>query len=118
MISERLWRMQLRKRAAALVVVDMVGVVSLVSLVWLGLSADARGLRNPAGPHSAARAERIEEPITCPGSSPAEDQSPKVTVLDVWSRALMVHSSRWNGRMRYGPSSPWERPHDGGGPSS
>src|SRR3954469_8749036 len=38
--------------------------------------------------------------------------------LDVWSRALMVHSSRWNGRMRYGPSSAWERPHDGGGPSS
>src|SRR3954467_9541593 len=38
--------------------------------------------------------------------------------LDVWSRALMVHSSRWNGRMRYGPSSAWERPHDGGSASS
>jgi len=36
----------------------------------------------------------------------------------VWSRALMVHSSPWNGRMRYGPSSSWERPHDGGSASS
>src|SRR3954447_12037371 len=35
----------------------------------------------------------------------------------VWSRALMVHSSPWNGRMRYGPSSAWERPHDGGSAS-
>src|SRR3954467_8052410 len=26
-------------------------------------------------------------------------------------RALMVHSCRWTGRMRYGPNSPWERPH-------
>src|SRR5215213_7103914 len=36
----------------------------------------------------------------------------------VWSRALMVHSSAWNGRMRYGPGSAWKRPHDGGGASS
>src|SRR3954470_18115635 len=36
---------------------------------------------------------------------------------DVWSRGLMAHSSRWNGRMRYGPSSSWERPHDGGSAS-
>src|SRR4051795_7028185 len=36
--------------------------------------------------------------------------------LAVWSRALMVHSSPWNGRMRYGPSSAWERPHDGDKP--
>src|SRR3982751_3336995 len=42
----------------------------------------------------------------------------KKTADGVWSPALMVHSSRWTGRMRYGPSSPWERPHDGGGPSS
>lgn len=38
--------------------------------------------------------------------------------LDVWSQALMVHSCRLNGGMRYGPSSPWERHHDRGGPSS
>src|SRR4051795_4217784 len=38
--------------------------------------------------------------------------------LHVWSRALMVHSSHRNGRMRYGPSSSWERPHDGGSASS
>jgi hypothetical protein len=31
---------------------------------------------------------------------------------------LMVHSSPWNGRMRYGPSSSWERPHDRGGASA
>src|SRR4051794_31918893 len=37
--------------------------------------------------------------------------------LAVWSWALMVHSSPWNGRMRYGPSSAWERPHDGGSAS-
>src|SRR4051794_11256068 len=37
--------------------------------------------------------------------------------LYVWSQGLMVHSSRWNGRMRYGPSSSWERPHDGGSAS-
>src|SRR4051812_25464844 len=40
-----------------------------------------------------------------------------VRCLSVWSRALMVHSSPWNGRMRYGPSSAWERPHDGGSAS-
>ncbi len=38
--------------------------------------------------------------------------------LDVWSRALMVRSYPWNGRVRYGPNSPWERHDDGGGPSS
>src|SRR3954449_12086262 len=38
--------------------------------------------------------------------------------LDVWSRALMVHSFRRTGGMRYGPSSAWERPHDGVGASS
>jgi len=81
MLSERLWRMQLRKRATVLVAVDVIGVASLLGLAWLGLSADGRGLRNPAGPLSAARAERVEEPIACPGSSPAEGQSPEVTVL-------------------------------------
>jgi len=81
MISERLWRMQMRKRATVLVAVDVVGFVSLLGLVWFGLSADSRGLRNSAGPLSTARAERVEEPITCPGSSPVEGQSPEVTVL-------------------------------------
>jgi hypothetical protein len=42
----------------------------------------------------------------------------EVATLCVWSRALMVHSSHWNGRRRYGPSSPWERPHDGVSASS
>src|SRR5215207_6893861 len=37
--------------------------------------------------------------------------------LGVWSRTLMVPSSRRNGGMRYGPSSSWERPHDSGGAS-
>src|SRR3954451_9391536 len=41
----------------------------------------------------------------------------RLPALHVWSRALMVHSSPWNGRMRYGPSSAWERPHDGGSAS-
>jgi hypothetical protein len=44
--------------------------------------------------------------------------SEEVSKLHVWSRVLMVHSSPWNGRMRYGPSSAWERPHDGGSASS
>src|SRR4051794_21308917 len=43
--------------------------------------------------------------------------SKSVSLVIVWSRALMVHFSPWNGRMRYGPSSAWERPHDGGSAS-
>ena len=56
MISERLWGMYVRKRTTVLVALDMVGIVSLLGLVWFGLSADGRGLRNTAGPLSAARA--------------------------------------------------------------
>ena len=81
MISERLWGMHVRKRATVLVALDMVGVVSLLGLVWFGLSADGRGLRNSAGPLASARAERMAEPIACPGLSPAEGQSPEVRVL-------------------------------------
>ena len=48
-------------------------------------------------------------------------RGPRTTIRDrkdVWSRALMVHSSPWNGRIRYGPNSPWERPDNRGGASS
>ena len=38
--------------------------------------------------------------------------------LDVWSRPLMGHPYRVIRRMRYGPSSAWERHDDCGDPSS
>src|SRR3954451_18041245 len=80
-LREQLRQRQSRTRAAGLVAAAVVGVASLVGFVGLGLSEDARGLRAPAGPLSAARAERVEKPIACPGFSPAEGHSPKVTVL-------------------------------------
>ena len=80
-LRKRLRQRHSRKRATVLVAAAVVGVVSLVGLVWLGLSEDARGLRSPAGPLSAARDKRVEGPIACPGSAPAEFQGPKVTVL-------------------------------------
>jgi hypothetical protein len=39
-------------------------------------------------------------------------------ILPVWSRPLMGHPYRVIRRMRYGPSSSWERHDDRGGPSS
>jgi len=39
-------------------------------------------------------------------------------LLDVWSRPLMGHPYRVIRRMRYGPSSAWERHDDCGDPSS
>jgi hypothetical protein len=40
------------------------------------------------------------------------------TLFDVRSRGLMVHSSCRFGRMRYGPGTARERPHDRGDPST
>jgi hypothetical protein len=80
-LRERLRQRHSRKRATVLVAAAVVGVVSLLGLVWLGLSEDAAGLRSPAGPLSAARGERVEGAIACPSSSPAAGQSPEVTVL-------------------------------------
>jgi hypothetical protein len=80
-LREQLRQRHSRKRATVLAAAAVVGLASAIGLARLGPFEDARGLRNPAGPLSAARAERMEEPIACPGSAPAQDQSPKVTVL-------------------------------------
>ena len=40
------------------------------------------------------------------------------STLGVWSQLLMEHAYRVIRRMRYGPSSTWERHDDRGGPSS
>ena len=126
-LRERLRRRHSPGRAMALGAAAVVGVASWISLVWLGPFEGARGLRNPAGPLSAAQAgsasptrvaqaeeaclclrggagtadvssrrfgasdavelrpsidpARTKKPIVCPGSSPAEVQSPKQTLL-------------------------------------
>ena len=50
------------------------------------------------------------------------DVDPQAWLADVLTRIAetpqMVQSCRRNGRMRYGPGSPWERHDDSGGPSS
>jgi hypothetical protein len=80
---ERL-REQLRPKHARVQAVQLgaaVGVVGIVSLVWLGAFEPARGLRNPAGPLASARVQRVEEPVACPEVSPAEGHSPGDPVL-------------------------------------
>jgi hypothetical protein len=68
-------------------------------------------------------AGRTTDLASIPAAEPLSLEEPVLATVEgvalaVWSRALMVHSSHWNGRRRYGPSSPWERPHDGVSASS
>jgi hypothetical protein len=80
-LREQLRQRHSRKRATVLAAAAVVGVASAISLARLGPFEEARGLRNPAGPLSAAQAERVEKPIACRCSTPAEVHSPGEPVL-------------------------------------
>jgi hypothetical protein len=80
-LREQLRPEHARVRAVALGAAAVVGVVGVVSLVWLGPFEPARGLHNPAGPLASARVQRVEEPVACPEVSPAEGHSPGEPVL-------------------------------------
>src|SRR5690349_10436197 len=82
----------------------LIAVALSAALAMPALAADQVEKAPPSGAY-----KKVSELVTLPDCLPG---------LHVWSRALVVHSSRWNGRMRYGPSSAWERPHDGGSASS
>ena len=78
-LREQLRPKHARVRAVQLIAAAVVGGV--VSLMWLGPFECTRGLRTPAGPLASARVQRVEEPIACPGFSPAEGYGPGEPVL-------------------------------------
>ena len=80
-LREQLRPKHARVQAVELGAAAVVGVVCVVSLVWLGPFEGARELHNPVRPLSAARAQRVAEPIACPEVSPAEGHSPGEPVL-------------------------------------
>ena len=78
-LREQLRPKHARVRAVQLAAVA--GVGGVVSLMWLGPFECTRGLRTPAGPLASARVQRVEEPVACPGFSPAEGYGPGEPVL-------------------------------------
>jgi len=80
-LREQLRPKHARVRAVQLIAAAVVGVGGVVSLVWLGPFECTRGLRTPAGPLASARVQRVEEPVACPGFSPAQGHGPGEPVL-------------------------------------
>jgi hypothetical protein len=80
-LREQLRQRHSRKRATVLAVTIVVGLASAISLARLGPFGEARGLRTSLEQLSAAQAERVEKPIACRCSTPAEVQSPGEPVL-------------------------------------
>jgi len=79
----------------------------------------SRGLLIAAVVRAHAPACRYRDAVRTSGPDRHRDHAGNqrpLRPLAVWSRHLMVHHLRESGRMRYGPGSTWERPHDSGVP--